>query len=156
MKNHKKYLATIAILLPIYSYATLGENEASIAADSQALSAQSSLISTNNAAQSVLQNVSYKVTTIQTKNNISIKEFVNNGQVFAIKWQGAAYPNFKQIFGKYAPQLKTATQKSDGLSSALLTGQDFIYYTSGIPGHISGTAYVPSLVPVGLDINLLK
>ena len=153
MINSKKLLVISLLAIPAISYASLGDDVSSITTDNNALASSISLVTTRS---NVSSNASYQTSTIKTPDNFTIKEFSANGKVFAVSWQGKSYPNFKQIFGSYFPQLKTASASNSGLTRSKLTGNDFISYSSGVPGLLSGIAYVPSLVPNSLNINTLK
>lgn len=151
MKSLNKIVPLLVCILPNLSVATLGEGAASITNDNNALAARVSQV-----VPQSLSNNKYQTSIIKTSNNITLKEFLANGKVFAITWNGPVYPDLKQLLGTYFPQMKTATKAMNDLTSLRLNGQDFVFLQSGLPGMLSGLAYVPSLVPAGVNVFELK
>ena len=143
-------LILILSSLPVICFASLGDNLDSIANDKKNLglsdvSQISAFVQTGDAKSQVSQ--------FMTEKNISIKEFSNNGVVYAVSWSGHINPNLRQLLGKYFPQLKTAVRVSMGNTHSVLSGDDFSYQSSGYPGNYSGIAYIPSLIPAGVSLN---
>jgi hypothetical protein len=155
MSYYRKILPGLIIffsLVPKLSYATLGEDVSSIHNDNKVLASTVSQVVTRTSPQTN----NYQTSIISTPDNLTIKEYSANGKVFAISWVGSKYPNFKQLLGNYFSQLKTAKKFSGGFSSSQLNGNDFVFRMSGLPGILSGFAYVNSLVPDDVNINEVK
>ena len=146
-------LVCVCTTLPALSYAALGGDSASIAVDNKALAS-----SVSNVVTTTASNSNYQMATIKTTDGHTINEYSvpNGGRVFCVTWHGRSYPDFKQILGSDAPQLKTATKSSQGLTSSNLNGNDFTFKMSGLPGNFSGVAYKPSLVPANVNVDSLK
>lgn len=149
---NKQIYYTLVLLftaLPITSYATLGGDVNSVKLDNQLLT------KTNIMNSNVLQGDS-RVTVYDINNKkTQIKEYVSNNKVFAVSWSGASYPNFKQIMNDYRLQFKTGTVVPNGIHAVSVYGNDFIFQQSGYAGDISGIAYIPSFIPLGLNINII-
>ena len=138
--------------VPALSYATLGGDMTTIDADNKALASSVSTVVTTTNSDS-----SYKVSTIKTPDDITINEYSSlGGQVFCVTWHGSKYPNFIQIYGNDATQLKSAKSSGQSVTSNNLLGNDFVSKISGLPHRLSGMAYKPSLVPNNVNVNRLK
>jgi len=75
--------------------------------------------------------------------------------VFAITWQGPAVPDLRSLLGAYFAQL--ASRVSSGSHHSMrFVGDDFVVRSMGHGRSHSGRAWVPSLVPSGLDIDSLE
>lgn len=85
------------------------------------------------------------------------REFVNDGKVFAVTWQGAARPNLKQLFGDYFPRFQAAnTQSGPRMRRALaISNPDFVVRSGGHSGAFWGYAVLPEQVPAGFDPSSL-
>lgn len=153
MKKSNKLIYLLVTLLPFYSYATLGGDSSTIAADNRALA---SIVSNVVTTSSI--NNGYTVSSIKTTDNHTITEYTSsNGKVFCVTWKGRSYPKFSQILGSDSSQLKSANKTSKTMTSSNnITGKDFVFTQSGIPGMLSGRACKPSLVPANINVNNLK
>ncbi len=153
MLQINRFLLICISAIPASSYAALGGDVSSIAADNKVLSSSVSTI-----VKTPASDLSYTASTIKTSSNQTIIEYSRpDGKVFCVTWHGSSYPNFQQILGNDAPQLKTASKSGQGsTSSNNLVGDDFIFIQYGLPGHLSGKAYKQSLVPHNVDVNSLK
>lgn len=93
---------------------------------------------------------------------VTVREYVTRaGQVFAVTWQGIAPPNFQQLLGNYYSRLQAgavAARASRGPAAHRHYGinqSDFVMQSLGRMGNFHGVAYVPSLVPEGVDVDQL-
>jgi hypothetical protein len=93
---------------------------------------------------------------------VTVREYVTRaGQVFAVTWQGIAPPNFEQLLGSYYTRLQAgaaAAQSAHGPAAHRHYGinqSDFVMQSMGRMGNFHGVAYVPSLVPAGVDVGQL-
>ena len=93
---------------------------------------------------------------------VTVREYVTRaGQVFAVTWQGVAPPNFQQLLGSYYTRLQAgaaAAQSAHGPAAHRHYGinqSDFVMHSMGRMGNFHGLAYVPSLVPAGVDVGQL-
>jgi hypothetical protein len=140
MKN--KFFALPFFVIPMISFATLGQGIASINQDNKK-------IASNKNERVILDSTNgYQIFTINAKHGIIIKEYLNaNNKVFAISWAGHRYPDFPQLLGTYTEILKTGHETHYGIHLGKISGNDFVISILSLQGHISGVAYVPSLIP---------
>lgn len=88
-----------------------------------------------------------------------IREFVRqtDGVVFAVAWQGASLPDMRQLLGDYFPSSVSSQQSNRaGLNRLEGRGPGLTVISAGRARAFFGLAYVPALVPAGLDIDQLK
>ena len=137
------------MLASICAHASLGGAATTVSADSAALRGQ--LHST--------ALVQYDVQEIDSSAS-TVREYVTRaGQVFAVTWQGIAPPDLAQLLGQYFPQLQAATaQASHGAGAHRhfsVAGNDVVLQSVARQRDFHGIAYVPSLVPAGVDTHQL-
>ena len=98
----RAWLAGAAVVGTLWSCtasATLGETEASIAAEPQLA----------NAAIKETMRGSYRVHEIQQSSGTVIREYAGlDGKVFAVTWHGPFSPNLRQMLGSYFDQYAAA------------------------------------------------
>lgn len=100
----------------------------------------------------------YVVTESQLESGTSVREYSNvNGLVFAVDWSGPVIPDLDLILGAYFSvfQADTAQARSEGRYRAPVnvTRSDIVIRSNGRMRNFFGHAYVPSLVPIGLNIQ---
>jgi hypothetical protein len=105
--------------------------------------------------------VQYDVQEIDS-NTATVREYVTRGgQVFAVSWQGFAPPNFQQLLGEYFQRLQPAAAAAAASHGAAahrhygIEQSDFVMHSFGRQGDFHGIAYIPSLVPQGVDVGQL-
>jgi hypothetical protein len=136
-------LAAALLLPPAISSAALGAGEASIEADRAQF----------NAARIARPMQGYTVHELSTPNGTTIREFTRaDGSVFAVSWQGPFLPDLRTLLGAYFGSLQTAPRTAALThSKLLLEGADVVIHSEGHVRAFSGQAYLPQLVPAGVD-----
>jgi hypothetical protein len=85
---------------------------------------------------------------------IVVHEYVSpSGAVYAIAWSGSRAPNLNELLGAYFRQFKP--QGAGAHHAMSLHGQDFEMEAMAHRGAFTGHAWVPSLVPPGIDARTL-
>jgi hypothetical protein len=89
-----------------------------------------------------------------------VREFVNaQQQVFAVVWAGPVLPDLAVFFGDHftayqqAVQQKRAAGQRGGVVHA--RKPELVMLSRGRMGNFEGYAYIPTLVPHGVDIQTL-
>jgi hypothetical protein len=135
-----------ALLLQAPAAAHLGGDAASVGNDRDVLHAQ--LHST--------PMVLYDLHEISTEAGTLVHEYTTPpGTVFALTWQGPLPPDLQQLFGNYYKQFQdaAAVQARTGMHRLLTIAQpDLVVQSTGRLRNFRGQAYVPSLVPAGVDV----
>jgi hypothetical protein len=127
------------------AHATLGGDVASVAANHQRLGG----------ARQVQKLASGERHELQLPSGIVVHEYVApGGAVYAITWRGPRMPDLRELLGPYFAQLarRDARQRS-GHHRLTVTGSDLEIRASGHRRTFAGRAWVPSLVPAGVDLD---
>jgi hypothetical protein len=133
------------------AWAALGGTADSVQADAAALKSQV-------AARSDVRSASYTVQRLSQDNGTVIDEYLSaSGTVFAVHWSGARPPDLSQLLGSYYVEYQAAYAQPQAHSNHVRIEGTNLRYSAG--GHMRsywGTAYVPALLPAGLDTEGLK
>ena len=102
----------------------------------------------------------YTITESLLDNGTRVQEFVTPaGLVFAVSWRGPVLPDLRTLLGDYLNifQRYTDAARQAGLRGGPvnLAQEGLVLRSRGRMGHFSGYAYVPTLVPLGVNINEL-
>lgn len=105
-------------------------------------------------------NAAYTITESLLDNGTQVQEFVTPaGRVFAVSWRGPVLPDLRSILGDYIHifhrHIEASRQTGLRGGPVNLAQQGLVLRSSGRMGHFSGHAYVPALVPVGVNIHEL-
>jgi hypothetical protein len=110
------------------------------------------------------RHIELKMTTheITLADGSGIKEYVNAaGQVFAVSWRTRLKPNLQSLLGAHYADLSAAQPEvPSGVSgikrqrSVRLT--NLVVHQTGRVNAFAGVAYVPALVPSGVDADALR
>jgi|SRR5690348_8620645 uncharacterized protein DUF2844 len=132
------------------AWATLGQSEATVTSDQLQMKSEHRL--------QTLQD--YKVHELTTANGATVREYVSpQGSVFGVTWQGRSTPDMNQLLGTYINNLQTATagetkiQPRRGIS---VKTKDFVYTNFCRMRMCTGSAYVPSLIPSNVSVEVLR
>jgi hypothetical protein len=85
-----------------------------------------------------------------------IKEYyqVAGGPVFAVSWRGQAHPDLSKLLGSYWPEVQQAFSSQRPPSRRpynRYTTANVVVEKAGVMGNLSGRAYIPSMLPPGVD-----
>ena len=94
----------------------------------------------------------------QFESGTLVREYVTPaGQVFALAWRGPVLPDLSAYLGGYFNAFKVEAQqaRTKGIrgSPVHFEGDGFVMRSGGRMRNFSGYAYVPTLVPAGVNIN---
>ena len=125
------------------AHATLGGDEASIVENRHHL----------HATQTVEKREGLERHRLALRSGMLIHEYLSpSGTVYAISWHGERVPDLRELLGPYFAQLEQNTTRRRGSHHASnLTGDDLVIQSVGHRHLFSGRAWVPSLVPAGVD-----
>jgi hypothetical protein len=130
--------------------AALGGDEDSVHTDTTRLRGQ--MLST-----AMLQYTRHDIT---TGPDSGIHEYMSrSGKVFAVTWKGALPPDLSQLFGGYFEAYRTAAiaqSHPGGHRQVYVVQPDLVVQSLGRLRAFMGKAYVPSLVPAGIDVTELQ
>lgn len=152
-------LAALALLMLVFAstaFASLGGDEASVQADrAQMKAAKPAAVQTT---------PNYTVHVITTPYGTVIREYLSpSGQVFGVAWRGAFMPDLQQILGSYYQEFTQAAQAARNAQVIHSRGApvrvdqpDLVVHSGGHVRAYAGRAYVPSLIPPGVDPESIK
>jgi hypothetical protein len=143
--------ASLGLIMAITpAWATLGQSEATVTSDQLQMKSERRV--------QVLQD--YKVHELTTANGATVREYVSpQGSVFGVTWQGRSTPDMNQLLGTYINNLQTATPAQvkivprRGMS---VKTKDFVYSNFCRMRTCQGSAYVPSLIPSNVSVEVLR
>jgi hypothetical protein len=87
-----------------------------------------------------------------------VREYASpGGVVFAVSWQGPFLPDLKQLMGSYYDRyLEAARARRRGRGPLLLSLPGLVVESAGHPRGFRGRAYVPELLPDGVQLESLR
>jgi hypothetical protein len=157
--------ALIVFLAPTSAIATLGEPVKSIAADQQVLGGQLRMLNQTSPGGQALHeqspassNPAYTVEQISTPAGVTVNEYLSpNGTVFAVSWRGPRPPDLSQLLGSYFAEYQTAAAAPPAQHHRLLLQTEhLVVETSGHMRDLRGRAYVPALLPPGVNADEIQ
>jgi Protein of unknown function (DUF2844) len=157
-------LASLAILvLSLPVWAVLGDSAASVLNDQARM--KGTLRSTDHRT--------YVLHEITMPSGAKVREFVSpGGAVFGVAWDGQFPPNFQQLLGPYFQQAQQAQQAQreaqekaaseagtkpvrGSRGPAVIETTGLVLYQTGHMRSFHGLAYVPQLVPQGVETSAI-
>ena len=146
----KIFLGLLVVLLlgAIPSWAVLGEYESSVTTDQQHMRAQ--------LHQTARQG--YSIRQLTAPDGRTVREYVSSaGLVFGIAWQGPTMPDLRQLLGSYFGQLQQAAQsRRQHRGPLVIKTKDFVLVSGGHMRSYRGAAYVPGLLPNGVQAGVVR
>lgn len=150
-------LVLVAVVLSVFVFplsasAVLGGDATSVHADKVRM--KGTLRST--------QTEAYTVHEILSPNGTTVREYISSlGKVFAVVWQGPFIPNLRELFGQYFEQYSKAaqTRKSNHAhirGPMLIQEPGLVVQTGGHMRSYLGKAYIPEMVPQGVNIEDIR
>ena len=103
----------------------------------------------------------YTVHEIKASAGTVVKEYVSPaGQVFAITWRGQFIPNMQQLLGTYFEQFTAAAkaqrESGPGHRPVGIRQPGFVFQNGGHMRSYFGKAYVPEMVPQGVNPDAIQ
>ena len=130
--------------------AALGESVDSVESDRKALSAVRGAITVYS---------EYAVHQVDSDSTI-VREYVSaSGVVFAVAWNGLVHPDLTQLLGSYAGEYERSlkqTPREPGRRRLLVETNKVVVEEWGHMRNLQGRAYVPALIPSGVNIDEIK
>lgn len=138
-------IALGVLVLPFSASASLGEVAASVQADQIRMNAT---LRTTAAAN-------YTVFEIQTPSGTLVREYVSStGLVFAVAWEGPTLPDLRQLLGDFfTSYVQGANAAGAGARPRVVKQPGLVVYAGGHMRAFFGRAFVPGLIPEGVDLE---
>ena len=148
----KNVLGVLLILTleTVPAWAVLGKYESSVSGDQQDMKSE----------DRVQDFQAYKVHELTSSNGTTVREYVSpKGLVFGVAWQGPFMPNMEQLLGSYVTNLQTASKSQTQvrhLRGLIVRTNDFVFASGGHMRFWMGSAFVPSLVPSNVSVEVVR
>ncbi|HTJ95324.1 MAG TPA: DUF2844 domain-containing protein [Pararobbsia sp.] len=145
-----------------YACATLGQSQDSVEADRLTLGAVRQSIQPGSAVMRAAVASAYTVQQIALSDNTIVREYVNAaGVVFGIAWQGASIPSLRQVLGddgftKTQTAVTQARSAKPGRGPVSIATSEIVFHSGGHAQAFVGFAYVPRLLPAGVDPSVIQ
>ncbi len=146
-------LSCLVLALPFPASAVLGDTGASVLNDQARM--KGTLRSVDNRT--------YVMHEITSSTGTVVREFVSpQGAVFGVAWEGQFPPDLQQLLGPYyqqAQQAQAAAQPTDSQQPRRKRGPividtpGLVVYEAGHARNFHGQAYIPQLVPQGVQTS---
>ena len=144
-------IALVAIANPFSVSGSLGGDVTTVQADQAKL-------------QASLQTKSkelYTVHEMHAANSLVVREFVSTqGKVFGVAWQGPSRPDLQQVLGTYFEPFTQAAQAQKshrtGRGPLFIQQPGLVVQMGGHARSFFGKAYVPQMVPVGVQTGEIQ
>ena len=140
-------LPSVMLALAFPAWASLGDNVTSVEADKAHMKVTLRSVATQNYVKPEIQ-----VPTGQL-------EFVApDGNVFGVAWEGPFQPDLQQVLGSYFATMKqaVAAQQRHGHGPVSIETSGFVFQQGGHARNFHGRAYVPAMVPQGVDVTEIQ
>lgn len=151
--------SALLLTLPLPMWATLGDNAASVLTDQARM---------KGTVRSV-DNQTYVMHEITATSGAKVREFVTPaGAVFGVAWEGQQPPDLQQLLGPYYQQAKQARQaqlqdqnasqnapRAHRAPVAIQT-PGLVLYEGGHVRSFHGAAYIPQLIPPGVQASDIR
>jgi hypothetical protein len=146
------FLPLILIALPSIAFAALGGRVTSVDADR---------IRVEGALMRIVRNDAYALHEIRSASGTMIREYVNpSGRVFAVAWDGPWLPDLRQVLGdhfeRYQAVMQSRQRSRSGRGAVLIDEPGLVVQMSGRPRAFKGRAYLPALLPAGLQLESIR
>jgi Protein of unknown function (DUF2844) len=149
-------LSCLVLALPFPASAVLGDTAASVLNDQARM--KGTLRSVDNRT--------YVMHEITSQSGTVVREFVSpQGTVFGVAWEGQFPPDLQQLLGPYYQQAQKAQEKSQQEGSQqprqrrgpiVVETPGLVLYETGHVRSFHGQAYIPQLVPQGVQTSDIR
>ena len=154
----KLFLAAILAIVSWHNsvaVAALGGDAASVETDRQQMRAGAAIQTTPSAGVAG----GYTVHETTLPSGTLVRQYVSSaGAVFAVGWNGPYPPNLEQLLGTYFPQFVAiqAGQNGAGTRSVTTHTPDFVIEAGGHQRDFAGRAYLPAMLPNGVNTQDIR
>jgi len=148
-----------AFLLPLML--TLGPSSAFAALGGSVTSVDADRVHVQGALMRIVRNDAFALHEIRSASGTMIREYVNgSGTVFAVAWDGPWLPDLRQVLGdhfdRYQAAMRARQSSRTGHGVVAISDGGLVVQMSGHPRAFTGRAYVPALMPPGVQPESLR
>ena len=144
----------ISVVAAIPASAGLGDDISSLASDANATGGGITRMPLW--SDQTVADAQYNSGSFITGKGTTVREYcARSGRVFGVAWEGPWPPDLKTLLGAYYPEYAAAaadrSHRRFGLHHSVTQGPHTFVAISDHMGYLTGRAYVPALVPSGVD-----
>lgn len=151
-------MSALVVTLATPAFAVLGDNAASVLTDQARM--KGTLHSVDNRT--------YVMHEITMTSGAKVREYVTpGGAVFGVAWEGQFPPDLSQLLGSYYQQAKQAeaqqkaSREQGGApprrgAPASIEASGLVFVQVGHPRSFHGMAYIPQLIPQGVEASAIR
>ena len=142
-------LPSVLLALAFPAWASLGDNVTTVQSDKVHMKGSLRTVATQH----------YVKHEITMPTGQVVREFVSpEGTVFGVAWQGQFQPDLQQVLGSYFEPVKqaAAAQQRHGHGPVSVETSGFVFRQAGNARNFHGSAYVPAMVPQGVDVSEIQ
>jgi hypothetical protein len=156
-RRHFPILTALTLTVAIASLTSPGPVSASLGGDITSVQTDQAKM------QASLQTSSkngYEIHEMRAQNNVVVREYESGGKVFGVAWQGPTRPDLQQLLGTYFQQFSKAAQaqkaQHKGRMPLVINEPGLVVQMSGHPRFFIGKAYVPGMLPSGVQAQEIQ
>jgi hypothetical protein len=140
------------VIHPSSAFAALGGGVSSVDADR---------VHIQGALMRIVQTGPFALHEIRSSSGTMIREYVNSsGTVFAVAWDGPWLPDLRQVLGdqfdRYQAAMQSRQHARTGRGAVVIDEQGLVVQMSGHPRAFTGRAYLPGLLPAGVQLESIR
>jgi hypothetical protein len=142
-------LPSLVLAMAFPAWASLGDNVTTVQSDKAHMKGSLRSVAAQN----------YVTHEIQVPTGQVVREFVSTeGTVFGVAWEGPYQPDLQQLLGSYFEEMKqaVAAQQRQGHGPITIETSSFVFHSAGHARDFHGSAYLPAMVPQGVDVSSIQ
>jgi len=126
-----------------------------------ASSVQDDRVRMQGALRQVVRSGPFTLHEMQSASGIVVREYVSDGgTVFAVTWQGATFPDLRQLLGPYFDRYQAEAERlvraRRGHGPLTVDLGDVVVQTAGHNRSFMGRAYLPGSLPQGVGVEAIR
>ena len=142
----------ILLVMPHVALASLGGDQPTVDADRNSM---------RGALLRIARSDAYTLHEMQSPTGVLVREYVTaNGKVFAVAWDGPWTPDLRQLLGtyfdRYQQDVQRRRQQRRGRGPLSIEESDFIVQSGGHAQAFAGRAWLPALLPSGVQLDAIR
>lgn len=151
----------IAVRLALLSFLSFLPSAASASLGGAVATVEADRVRMNSALIGIELKGSYTVHSTQSPTGVTIRQYyTSSGRVFGVAWEGPWQPDLRQLFGDYFDRYRDGVQRARRTRAArgrvAIDDGAFVVKIGGHLHALAGMAYVPQLLPIGVDAAVVR
>jgi hypothetical protein len=137
----------VALSVPTHLFGALGGDATSVSQDQAHMKG----------SVRIARATAYTMHEIQAPTGTAVREYVSPaGKVFGVAWQGPFKPDLQQVLGTYYQQYVAAARQRRARGPVTIQVPGLVVQSGGHQRGFVGRAYVPEMLPDGVQLQEIK